>query len=154
MLESIIGDIVGSPYEFHNIKSKDFKLFSEKCCFTDATILTCATAEWLLSNKKPEELLKKWGNLYKNRIYENGKMGAFGQGFTNWLKTGEPYGAKKNGCIMRLSLIPLMIDDLKQALDKAICFFEAKNIFVTNIKSLIKLSKYYIIKSVFLRGIL
>lgn len=61
MLGSIIGDIVGSPYEFHNIKSKDFKLFSEKCCFTDDTILTCATAEWLLSNKKPEELLKNGG---------------------------------------------------------------------------------------------
>lgn len=50
-------------------------------------------------------------------------MGAFGQGFTNWLKTGGSYGAKTNGFIMRLSPIPLMIDDLKQALDKAICFF-------------------------------
>lgn len=120
MLGSIIGDIVGSPYEFHNIKSKNFELFSKKCCFTDDTILTCATAEWLLSNKKPEEILKKWGELYKNRTYENGNVNAFGQGFTNWLKTGEPYGAKTNGCIMRLSPIPLMIDDLKQALDKAI----------------------------------
>ena len=120
MLGSIIGDIVGSPYEFHNIKSKDFKLFTENSCFTDDTILTCATAEWLLSNKTPEEILKKWGNLYKNRTYENGKVGAFGQGFTNWLNTGEAYGAKTNGCIMRLSPIVLMVDDLKQALDKAI----------------------------------
>ena len=120
MLGSIIGDIVGSPYEFHNIKSKDFELFSENCCFTDDTILTCATAEWLLSNKKPEEILKKWGNLYKNRTYENGKVDAFGQGFTKWLKTGEAYGAKTNGCIMRLSPIPLMIDDLKLALKKAV----------------------------------
>ncbi len=120
MLGAIIGDIVGSPYEFHNIKTKDFELFSEKCCFTDDTILTCATAEWLLTDKKPEEVLKKWGCLYKNRTYENGKISAFGQGFTNWLKTGRGYGAKTNGCIMRLSPIPLMIDDLKTALNKAI----------------------------------
>jgi len=120
MLGAIIGDIVGSPYEFHNIKYKEFELFCDKCCFTDDTILTCATAEWLLTNEKPEVLLKKWGNLYKNRTYEYGKVGAFGKGFTNWLGTGEAYGAKTNGCIMRLSPIPLMIDDLKVALDKAI----------------------------------
>ena len=120
MLGAIIGDIVGSPYEFHNIKRKEFELFCDKCCFTDDTILTCATAEWLLSGKNPEELLKKWGNLYQERSYEDGKVGAFGPGFTNWLKTGEAYGAKTNGCIMRLSPIPLMIDDLKLALDKAV----------------------------------
>ncbi len=120
MLGAIIGDIIGSPYEFHNIKHKDFPLFCKKSCFTDDTILTCATAEWLLTDKKPEEALKKWGQLYKTRTYENGKIAAFGKGFTNWLKTGRGYGAKTNGCIMRLSPIPLMIDDLKSALDKAI----------------------------------
>ncbi|MBO4285546.1 MAG: ADP-ribosylglycohydrolase family protein [Alphaproteobacteria bacterium] len=75
---------------------------------------------WLLCDKKPEEILKKWGNLYKNRTYEGGKIGAFGKGFTNWLETEEAYGAKTNGCIMRLSPIVVMIDDLKVALDKAV----------------------------------
>ncbi len=120
MLGAIIGDIIGSPYEFHNIKHKDFELFYDGCCFTDDTILTCATAEWLLSDKKPEEILRKWGNLYKNRTYENGTIGAFGKGFTDWLETGKPYEAKTNGCIMRLSPISLMIDDLKIALNKAV----------------------------------
>ena len=120
MIGAIIGDIVGSPYEFHNIKHKDFELFCDKCRFTDDTILTCATAEWLLSNKKPEELLKKWGQLYKKRSYEDGKIEAFGKGFSQWLETGKAYGAKTNGCIMRLSPIPLMIDDLKTALNKAV----------------------------------
>ena len=120
MIGAIVGDIVGSPYEFHNIKCKDFELFCDKCCFTDDTILTCATAEWLLTDQKPEEVLKKWGNLYKNRTYENGQVGAFGQGFTRWLETGESYQAKTNGCIMRLSPIVLMVDDLKKALDKAV----------------------------------
>ena len=58
--------------------------------------------------------------MYKDRTYDGGKVGAFGKGFTNWLETDEAYGAKTNGCIMRLSPIPLMIDDLKQALDKAV----------------------------------
>lgn len=48
MLGSIIGDIVGSIYEFHNIKTKDFPLFSERCGFTDDSILTIATAKWIL----------------------------------------------------------------------------------------------------------
>ncbi|MBP5534341.1 MAG: ADP-ribosylglycohydrolase family protein [Alphaproteobacteria bacterium] len=120
MLGAIIGDIIGSRYEFHNIKSKNFELFTDANCFTDDTILTCATAEWLLSDKKPEEILKKWGTLYKERTYENGKIGAFGSGFTNWLETGKPYRAKTNGCVMRLSPIPLMVDDLEIALNKAV----------------------------------
>ena len=120
MLGAIVGDIIGSPYEFHNVKNKDFELFCNQSRFTDDTILTCATAEWLLSDKKPEEILKKWGNLYKDRTYENGKVGAFGKGFTHWLETGQAYAAKSNGCIMRLSPVPLMIDDLKEALNRAV----------------------------------
>ena len=49
MLGGIIGDIVGSIYEFNNCKSKDFQLFSNKMEFTDDSILTVATADWLLS---------------------------------------------------------------------------------------------------------
>ncbi len=48
MLGSIIGDIVGSIYEFHNIKTKEFPLFDERCDYTDDSILTIATAKWIL----------------------------------------------------------------------------------------------------------
>ncbi len=119
MLGSIIGDIIGSPYEFHNIKTKDFELFSQNSHFTDDTILTCATAEWLLTNNDPVKILQKWGNLYKERTYENGKVKAFGSGFTNWLKNPKPYNANTNGCIMRLSPISILLNDLKFALQKA-----------------------------------
>ncbi len=120
MLGAIIGDIIGSPYEFHNIKTKEFELFSDTSRFTDDTILTCATAEWLLTNERPEKILRKWGERYKNRTYENGKVGAFGAGFMKWLENGQAYGAKTNGCVMRLSPIPLMIGDVKKALRKAV----------------------------------
>lgn len=48
MIGSIIGDIVGSIYEFHNIKTKDFALFSDRSVYTDDSILTIATAKWIL----------------------------------------------------------------------------------------------------------
>ena len=48
MLGGIIGDIVGSIYEFQNIKTKEFPLFSSNCGYTDDSILTIATAKWIL----------------------------------------------------------------------------------------------------------
>jgi len=42
MLGAIIGDIVGSVYEFNNIKTKDFPFKNEKCFFTDDTVMTIA----------------------------------------------------------------------------------------------------------------
>ena len=52
MLGSIIGDIVGSIYEFGNIKTKEFDFFSDNCSYTDDSILTLATADWLLNGGK------------------------------------------------------------------------------------------------------
>ena len=119
MFGAVVGDVVGSAYEFHNVKTKDFELFTKNSCFTDDTILTCATAEWLLTDKPAEFVLKKWGDKYKNRYYENGKIAPFGKGFLTWLETGIPYGAKSNGCVMRISPIGLMEKDLTVALEKA-----------------------------------
>ena len=48
MLGAIIGDIVGSIYEFDNIKTKDFPFFDDRMEYTDDSILTIATADWLL----------------------------------------------------------------------------------------------------------
>ena len=48
MLGAIIGDIVGSKYEFDNIKTKDFQFFAQEKEYTDDSILTIATADWLL----------------------------------------------------------------------------------------------------------
>lgn len=50
MIGAIIGDIVGSRYEFRNFKSKEFDLFGSGCSFTDDTICSVATADWLLND--------------------------------------------------------------------------------------------------------
>ena len=47
MLGSIIGDIVGSVFEFKNIKVKGFSFFDENKDYTDDSVLTVATADWL-----------------------------------------------------------------------------------------------------------
>jgi ADP-ribosylglycohydrolase len=51
MIGAIAGDIVGSVYEFHNIKTKDFPLFTDQCFFTDDSVLTIALADALLTGK-------------------------------------------------------------------------------------------------------
>ncbi len=45
MLGAICGDVVGSVYEWHNIKTKEFELFKDKCFFTDDSVMTVAIAE-------------------------------------------------------------------------------------------------------------
>lgn len=62
MLGAIVGDIVGSVYEWNNIKTKDFPLFSEDCFFTDDTVMTCAVAEAIMNGVQRE---------YKQPINDN-----------------------------------------------------------------------------------
>lgn len=83
MYGAVIGDIVGSPYEFdfNNIKTKDFPLFSEKSEFTDDTVMTVAVAEALLDviedkitsdddiKARIVDAMKKWGHKYPHSGY-------------------------------------------------------------------------------------
>ena len=56
MIGAIFGDIVGSVYEFDNIKTKKFKLFTDKCKFTDDTVMTVAVADALMQFDKVSDL--------------------------------------------------------------------------------------------------
>ena len=73
MFGAIIGDIIGSVYERHNIKTKDFPLFRDDCHFTDDTVMTCAVAEaaydipeWIKDkaysylDKPLKDVLRRW----------------------------------------------------------------------------------------------
>ena len=65
MLGAIIGDIVGSVYEFNNYRAKDFQpFFHPKAFFTDDTVCTIAVAEALVSGKEPSASLREWGRRY------------------------------------------------------------------------------------------
>ncbi len=100
MLGAIIGDIVGSVYEWKNIKTKDFPLFRDDCFFTDDTVMTCAVAEALMSGGGRDDFidaLKKYGRMYPDAGY--------GGRFRQWLFTNDrmPYNSYGNGSAMRVS---------------------------------------------------
>ena len=69
MIGAIAGDIVGSVYEWHNIKRTDFPLFAEGCTFTDDTVLTVAIADAILTGSDYGEKLKEYFKLYPERGY-------------------------------------------------------------------------------------
>ena len=97
MLGAIIGDIVGSIYEWDRIKTKDFIFFGHGCFFTDDTVCTVAVADILLHDQSPAATMQKWCRRYPGRGY--GRM------FANWiyLDEPEPYDSYGNGAAMRVS---------------------------------------------------
>lgn len=113
MLGSIIGDIVGSPYEFNNIKTKEFPLFKDSSIFTDDTILTIATAECLMNHSED------YGKYY--RLYGNKYPSSYGAMFLNWLKDKKmgPYNSCGNGSAMRVGPIGILSEDLEVAIIEA-----------------------------------
>lgn len=126
MLGAIIGDMVGSIYEFNNTKKTDFPLFSERSTYTDDSIMTLAVAEWLLTDRRHshdmlEEIMVRYAGEYPH------PMGGYGGGFAQWLfrperlvdyRTGElagmrvPYNSWGNGAAMRAAAIGWMFDSV------------------------------------------
>ena len=90
MYGAIIGDIIGSVYEFHNIKAKDFPLFRDDCHFTDDTVMTCAVAEGCMNGGTKDEFLKAM--VIYGRKYPRAGYGRF---FRKWLYSDdfEPYNS-------------------------------------------------------------
>lgn len=100
MLGAIIGDIVGSPYEFANVKKfRSQPLFSPGCEFTDDTICTIAVADALLSGEDFGSALQRWCRKYPH------PKGGYGGSFNAWLHAINPmpYNSWGNGAAMRVS---------------------------------------------------
>ena len=119
MYGAVIGDIVGSPFEFdRGEKTKEFLLFSERCRFTDDTVMTVAVAEALLlidKNASDFELeesvikaMQKWGQKYTDAGY--------GGRFAKWLSTDDPqpYHSYGNGSAMRVSSAGWLYDTMEK----------------------------------------
>ena len=99
MLGAIIGDIVGSVYEFANTHTPDFPLFSPGCSYTDDTICTVAVADALLRRESFGIALRRWCLRYPR------PMGGYGASFSTWLRSDNPvpYNSWGNGAAMRVS---------------------------------------------------
>lgn len=113
MIGAVIGDIIGSVYEFGNIKTVVFPLFSEGSEFTDDTVLTVATADCILNNKDYAETYKAYGRKYPNAGY--------GGIFYQWIFSEEwrPYNSFGNGSAMRVSPVGFAYDTLEEVLSEA-----------------------------------
>lgn len=105
MIGAIIGDVVGSRFEWNNHRKREFELFHPDCRCTDDSILTVAVMKALLESEadfsdlseKAVCWVRKIGNLYPD--------GWYSRRFKAWLTSDDPapYGAKTNGAAMRVS---------------------------------------------------
>lgn len=98
VIGAIAGDIIGSVYEHHNIKTKEFILFSDESNYTDDTIMTVAVADWLVNTDKSESQLVE--TIIRCAKKYPCPMGGYGVMFKKWLeKEGKsgPYGSLGNG---------------------------------------------------------
>lgn len=113
MIGALAGDIIGSVYEWNNIKTKDFELFSSDCFFTDDSILTVALADTILTGTPYTENLKEFARLYPS--------GGYGESFMAWAFSDEskPYNSWGNGAAMRISPAGWAYQDLETVLRKA-----------------------------------
>ena len=117
MYGAILGDIIGSPYEFdsHNIKTKEFELFSERSEFTDDSIMTLAVADAVMTagrDASDEELKKALVNSMQT-IGRRYPFAGYGMKFSSWLYDDDPkpYDSFGNGSAMRVSSIPWLFQD-------------------------------------------
>ena len=117
MYGAILGDIIGSPYEFdRGNKSKDFPLFSRNSKFTDDSVMTLAVADAFLSlppqvsDEDIHRFLVRSMQTYGQAFPHAG----YGGMFRRWLKAPnpQPYGSYGNGSAMRVSSVGWLFDDL------------------------------------------
>ena len=124
MIGAIIGDTIGSIYEFNNIKTKDFEFFVKGMGPTDDSVLTIATAHWLLDESESGEsgesgvYYKHYANKYPN------PHGGYGPSFRRWASfpgsaIAAPYNSFGNGSAMRVSPVGWAFNSEKDVLDNA-----------------------------------
>jgi ADP-ribosylglycohydrolase len=113
MLGAIAGDVIGSVYEHHRIKTTAFPLFQANSRFTDDTVLTVAVADAILRQADYAETLKSFGRRYPNAGY--------GSSFRGWLTAAEskPYNSWGNGSAMRVSPVGFAFSTVERVLIEA-----------------------------------
>jgi len=117
MYGAILGDMVGSRFEFHNYLGKDFEFLTDRSEFTDDTVMTCAVAQALMDSRadfsdlprKTVEAMQGIGRQFPNCGY--------GARFYRWMFTDDPkpYMSYGNGSAMRISPVGFAARDVEEA---------------------------------------
>lgn len=114
IIGAIIGDIVGSRFEWMNNRSTEFDFFTEVNKFTDDTVMTCAVADWLVNDDNLAEELRLWANKYPKAGY--------GGKFREWVFSKDilpAYNSYGNGSAMRVSPVGFYAQTLNEAMELA-----------------------------------
>lgn len=116
MIGAIVGDVVGSIYEFDNWRSKDFPLFGEGCFATDDSIMTLAIAEAVVCWKRGEGKLEDLATWYMRKIGRPYPECGYGGRFYQWMYAAnpEPYNSFGNGAAMRVSPVAYAASSVEQ----------------------------------------
>lgn len=117
MIGAILGDIIGSPYEFdRGNKSKEFPLFSKRSVFTDDTVMTVAVCKAFLDsqpNAEDEQILKELADSMRKfgRLFPDAGYGGM---FRRWLNDPrcQAYNSFGNGSAMRVSSAAWLFGDI------------------------------------------
>ena len=124
MYGAILGDIIGSPFEFdRGDKTKEFDLFTKGCDFTDDSVMTIAVGEALLA-VGPEATVKEIEEAVVANMQDWGKRyphAGYGGSFRHWLKekNPKPYGSYGNGSAMRVSAAGWLYDSIERTREVA-----------------------------------
>lgn len=116
MLGAIFGDMVGSQFDFTGFKKMEFELFTDKCSFTDDSLMTLAIAKTLLVEGLDDvESLKNKTIFNMVDIFNKYPNTNWGYMFLDWL-TGVkiPYNSMGNGAAMRISPVGWVADSIEE----------------------------------------
>jgi hypothetical protein len=124
MLGAIIGDIVGSRFEWNNNRSKQFEFLTYKCSVTDDSIMSLAIAKALLESKADYSDLSENAVKYMQEIGRHYPDCGYGGQFRKWIFSDDPkpYGSYGNGAAMRVSACGFVGNSLEETkqLSKAV----------------------------------
>jgi type I restriction enzyme M protein len=117
MFGAVVGDIIGSRFEWNNNKSKDFELFHADCHFTDDSVMTVAVAKALLASALDPEGVSDMAILSMRVFGRQYKERGFGKLFKKWLfsENPEPYNSFGNGAAMRVSPAGIAAKTIEEA---------------------------------------
>lgn len=117
MLGAIIGDIVGSRYEWNNNRSKEFDFLTDECFFTDDSVMSLAIAKAIMKSsydyrdlsEKAVQCMQEVGRPYPDSGY--------GGSFYYWMYSDDPkpYNSYGNGAAMRVSACGFVANDMEEA---------------------------------------
>ena len=119
MLGAIIGDIVGSRFEWNNIKTKEFEFLTYRCFPTDDSIMSLAVAQAILNCNGSYDSLSDEAIKSMHKVGRPYPDCGYGGSFRRWMYSDnpKPYGSYGNGAAMRVSACGFVATSLEEAKD-------------------------------------